>query len=745
MLILVRTNAYGESKTYVIKSDSTTKTPRKAHYYFYVPTSSASGTYICRYCSRHINSPSDLTVKPYQIWVKYVYRISNPKEDGINKYPSLTISNCTSDGTISGTEITKKFGQGETGTGYVSINSNEGLIFDFFTGQWYWKRWTGSHEKRAFTGTVQLTVQLDEAAPDTPAVPAIKSGSGNIVELDGKIYTNNDAVIFEWNQVADNKTEFDGYEIGTDVAGAYALNINGTDTNWITDTQFTLSDYSEGTYQIKLKARDYEENTSSYSDPIIVVIDRSTAQPTFPVNPIRIRKKQSGDQITYDVNFYWKTVTEDTGVKYQVALSRSSAIPDEAEIVDVSANQYTFSDLDYSANTFYAYVRAIDGLGNVSEWARTTNFILYAPDLDFTESNQTIVLNTPPLDIEYSLTDPATVEFILTGADGSTQQYTSEGSNTELNNFTFIPSEPQTYRLSAIPTDAVGNIGLTKIQEIRVNTPPKITLPVFCIKPETSLKFTATVVDPDGDAVDYQWDPGDGGAVLSGAEPTYSYSKEGTYTVTLTVTDNDGGASTDSTVVTVGDTTTSGTLQEDETWSGIHRIYGDIAVLSGITLTIAADTQIIVDGTPDNGYFHTLNIQGSLTIEDGGVSFTSVTGKAGGWRGIKVSGTATLSGVTINHAERGVAVVDGAQVTIDQGIFATNKVGLHVYNAQPTVSNSIFRNNLWYGIKEDAGGRPVVTGCQFGGNDIDYYDQTATLITIDKLNQFDGNSGNSAL
>ena len=49
--------------------------------------------------------------------------------------------------------------------------------------------------------------------------------------------------------------------------------------------------------------------------------------------------------------------------------------------------------------------------------------------------------------------------------------------------------------------------------------------------------------DPDGTLVGYAWDFGDG-ATGTGAHPTHSYATAGTYTVTLTVTDNRGGTAT---------------------------------------------------------------------------------------------------------------------------------------------------------------------------------------------------------
>lgn len=57
--------------------------------------------------------------------------------------------------------------------------------------------------------------------------------------------------------------------------------------------------------------------------------------------------------------------------------------------------------------------------------------------------------------------------------------------------------------------------------------------------------------DPDGDALTYAWDFGDGSPLGGGATPVHEYGEWGTYTVTLTVSDPAGLSATSTTTATI--------------------------------------------------------------------------------------------------------------------------------------------------------------------------------------------------
>ncbi|MGA5301636.1 PQQ-dependent sugar dehydrogenase [Nucisporomicrobium flavum] len=94
--------------------------------------------------------------------------------------------------------------------------------------------------------------------------------------------------------------------------------------------------------------------------------------------------------------------------------------------------------------------------------------------------------------------------------------------------------------------------------------------------------------DPEGSALTYRWAFGDG-STSTAANPTKTYTTNGTYSATLTVTDGEGLTGTASVQITVGNT--APTVRINSPTNGSLFAYGDTIPFS-ITVTDPEDTSI---------------------------------------------------------------------------------------------------------------------------------------------------------
>ncbi len=240
-----------------------------------------------------------------------------------------------------------------------------------------------------------------------------------------------------------------------------------------------------------------------------------------------------------------------------------------------------------------------------------------------------------------------------------------------------------------IPTSSIGN------------TPPTAAFTPTCNGLACTFDASASV-DADGTVVSYSWDFGDT-HTGSGVAPQYSFAAPGTYTVTLTATDDGGATGTTSVDVTVVDLPPAAAFTGACTGSSCSF---DASTSSDPDNAIATYTWDFGDTTTGTGAHvtHTYDASGdytvTLTVDDGEggtatassvynvtVATTTVVASdafarsvASGW------GAADVGGAYAAAQGGGVSSVDGAAGTLK--ITATTGAGGGQYLPSASVLNA---------------------------------------------------------
>jgi PKD repeat protein len=132
-----------------------------------------------------------------------------------------------------------------------------------------------------------------------------------------------------------------------------------------------------------------------------------------------------------------------------------------------------------------------------------------------------------------------------------------DGTTSQDANPTHTFAAAQTYQVTLTVTD---NGGATNAKTVPVtvtggtgNVPPTaaFTAPTGCTV-GSACAFTDASTDTDGAISAWEWNFGDGTALATDPNPTHQFGAEGTFTVSLKVTDDKGATATTSQPVTVG-------------------------------------------------------------------------------------------------------------------------------------------------------------------------------------------------
>jgi len=290
--------------------------------------------------------------------------------------------------------------------------------------------------------------------------------------------------------------------------------------------EITTHTYADnGTYTVTLTVTDNDGLTDTESKPITVLNRPPTASFTESATTaltneiIYFNASESYDPDGYIVTYFWDfgDGTNATGV-----------------IVDHS----------YADNGTYTVTLTVMDDDGATNTATSTKTVLNRPPVaSFTESAETMYTRevvTFNASDSYD-SDGVIVSYFWDFGDGAN----ATGVIVE---HTYV--DDGIYTVTLTVTDDDGAIATASATKTILNRPPvaSFTESAESVLVGEVIYFNASAsYDPDGAIVNYIWDFGDG-ANASGVVVEHSYADDGNYTVTLTVTDDDGAmASTTST------------------------------------------------------------------------------------------------------------------------------------------------------------------------------------------------------
>jgi len=369
-----------------------------------------------------------------------------------------------------------------------------------------------------------LTVTINRQ-PNTPSTP---TGPTNLDEDESGVYEtsatdpDDDQVQYRFDWDADGSHDYSSWT--TLGASGHTGSMQHSWSN-------------AGTYVVKSQAKDEYGAESGWSDGLTVTVNQQPNTPSTPSGPITRDVDQPG---TYDTS-----ATDPNGDQVQYRFDwDASGGHDYSSWTSLGPSGHTgsMSHSWTSAGTYVVKSQAKDEYGAESSWSNglTVNIIANEPPVaDANGPYYGNVGDTITFDGSGSSdSDGTIIDYDWDFGDGNygngettTHIYTSGGTFTVILAVEDDDGATDTDTTYAYINEyPVADAGSSKYG-----------------KPGQSIQFDGSGSnDPDGNIVSYEWNFGDG-HTGSGMKPNHVYQNKGTYTVTLTVEDDDGATDTDTT------------------------------------------------------------------------------------------------------------------------------------------------------------------------------------------------------
>jgi PKD repeat protein len=393
--------------------------------------------------------------------------------------------------------------------------------------------------------TVTLNVTDDDGASSIDALtltvlnvaPSVEAGAdqtineGDSVSLDPATFTD--------TGTADTHTAVIDWGDGTVEAGVVA-EIDGSDT---VSGSHTYVD--NGDYTVTLTVTDNDGASSSDTLTLTVhnVVPSVEAGADQTIN--------EGDSVSLDPATFIDAGIADT---HTAVIDWGDGTVEPGVVTEAGGSGTVSGSHTYTDNSDYTVtVTVTDDDGAATKDTLATTVLNVAPSVEAGD-DQTVDEGTP---VSFSgiFTDPGadthTVHWDF--GDGTTASstltpehtYADDGVYTVTLTVTDDDSASSSDALSVTVNNVAPTVSIDAIEQFQAFALPELT--VLILDPTV---FTGSASDPGADTLTYYWTFGDD-VGASGSSVTHSYGVPGTYTVILTVEDDDGGVRTVSVALTV--------------------------------------------------------------------------------------------------------------------------------------------------------------------------------------------------